>query len=180
MCRWSLLPLGVTLLVPHGFMLGFYKCSPPPASCMQSVWAACQSLGTWTGCIFLLHWTKSHVDKLLQKSNVVSVLSRRSRPWKNKTNKFKRDSKVPRIITEEETCSSTWSYPGAFFLWIVFKNILWRSKGTKMATWSARLHVNRQTMIQGRWLTRVFIIIYPWQPPKCSFYKNLNSLPGIV
>lgn len=99
------------------FCLDFYKCSSLSASCKQSGWAACQSLGTWTGCIFLLCWTKSHVDKLLQKSNVVSVLLRCSRAWKKcNTNKFKRDGKVPHIITEEGICASSWFTARSFLL----------------------------------------------------------------
>lgn len=108
----SALPFEVRVL--HGFLLGFYKCNSLLAPSMQTMWAARQSDGTRTGRLFLLRWTKSHVDKPLQKGNAVSVLLRRSGPWKNNTNKFECHSKVPHVITEDATCSSSWFRPKSF------------------------------------------------------------------
>lgn len=109
----SALPFEVTLRVPHGFLLGFYKRNSPLALSRQTMWATCQSDGTWTGRLFLLHWTKSPVDKPLQKGNAMSILLRRSGPWKSNTNRFE----VPHIITEDTTCLSSWF--SFFFLWII-------------------------------------------------------------
>lgn len=115
-CGWSRQPsaLPFEMCVPHGFLLGFYKCNSLLAPSMQTMWATCQSDWTRTGRLFLLRWIKSHVDKPLQKGNAMSVLLRRSGPWKNNTNKFDCNSKVPHVITEDATCSSSWFRPKSF------------------------------------------------------------------
>lgn len=46
----SALPFEVR--VPHGFLLGFYKCNSLLAPSMQTMWATCQSDGTRTGRFF--------------------------------------------------------------------------------------------------------------------------------
>lgn len=55
-CGWSrqpsALPFEVTLRVPHGFLLGFYKRNSPLALSRQTMWATCQSDRTWTGRLF--------------------------------------------------------------------------------------------------------------------------------
>lgn len=102
----SALPSEIILLVAHGFLLGFYKLNFLLVPFIQTMRVTCQSDGTWTGRLFLLHWTESHVDKSLQKGKVAAVLLRCSEPWKDNTNKFEHNSMVPHTITEDATCSS--------------------------------------------------------------------------
>ena len=116
-CGWSqqppALPPEITLHVPHRFsawfffsFLFFFFFFTSTAPSTRTMWATCQSDGTWTGPLFLLGWTESRVDKLLQKGKAASVLLRRSGPWKNSTNKFECNGEVPHVITEDATCSS--------------------------------------------------------------------------
>lgn len=102
----SALPSEIILLVAHGCLLGFYKHNFLLVPFIQTMRVTCQSDGTWTGPLFLLRWTESHVDKSLQKGKVAAVLLRCSEPWKDNTNKFERNSMVPHTITEDATCPS--------------------------------------------------------------------------
>lgn len=142
------LPSETTLHVPHRCLHWFYKHNSLLTPSIHAMWATCQSDRIWTGPLFLLCWTESHVDTLLQNGKAASVLLRRSGPWKNNTNKFEY-SKVPHVITEDAMCTSYDSDWRVFlcrlFAWII-------------SDWlQENINLN-----QNIWLTYPFSVINGW------------------
>lgn len=112
-CGKAPLPLAVTLHVPHGFLLGFYKCSSPPASWRERP-AGCWGHGL--DAFFCSAGQRVMLTSCSRKATLCLSFWGAADEEKKKPNKFKQDGEVPHTITEGGTCSSSWFRPRSFLL----------------------------------------------------------------